>query len=151
MKNRKQTTQSMTTQEAQDGRRWFVVDATDMVVGRLASQIANTLRGKNSPRYTPHTDTGDFVVVINAGKVKFTGTKPQKKIYHRHTGWVGGIRSNTAEALLQSKPEMPLKLAVWGMMPKGPLGRDMFKKLKIFAGAEHPHQAQKAQPLTLIK
>ncbi len=142
-------TKSKSTKEAQDGRRWFIVDAKGQVLGRLASRIAHILRGKHNAYYAPHLDTGDFVIVINAGEVKLTGSKMANKEYTRHTGWVGGIRTLTAEKLIAKKPEAPIEIAVKGMLPKNILGRDMFKKLKVYATADHPHKAQKAQPLTL--
>ena len=130
-----------------DARRWHIVDATDKTVGRLASVIASTLRGKNNPVFSPHLDCGDFVVVINARKVRFSGNKLQDKIYYRHTEYPGGIRSTSAERMLASKPEEVLRLAVEGMLPKNRLGRSMATKLKIYADSEHPHRAQ--QPTTL--
>jgi large subunit ribosomal protein L13 len=128
-------------------RRWHIVDATDKTVGRLASVIASTLRGKNNPAFSPHLDCGDFVVVINARHVRFSGNKLQDKIYYRHTEYPGGIRSTSAEQMLASKPEEVLRLAVEGMLPKNRLGRSMATKLKVYAGSEHPHRAQ--QPTTL--
>lgn len=130
-----------------DARRWHIVDATDKTVGRLASLIASALRGKNNPAFSPHLDCGDFVVVINARHVRFSGNKLQDKIYYRHTEYPGGIRSTSAEQMLASKPEEVLRLAVEGMLPKNRLGRSMATKLKIYAGSEHPHRAQ--QPTTL--
>lgn len=129
-------------------RKWYVIDATDKTLGRLASQIASILRGKHKPTYTPHVDTGDHVIVINAEKVRLTGNKLQDKKYYHHTGYPGGIKSKTAGELLNSgRPEQVLKKAVWGMLPHNVLGRQMFKKIKVYAGNEHPHQAQ--QPETL--
>ena len=130
-----------------DARRWHIVDATDKTVGRLASVIASALRGKNNPAFSPHLDCGDFVVVVNARHVRFSGNKLQDKIYYRHTEYPGGIRSTSAEQILASKPEEVLRLAVEGMLPKNRLGRSMATKLKIYAGSEHPHRAQ--QPTTL--
>jgi len=130
-----------------DARRWHIVDATDKTVGRLASVIASALRGKNNPAFSPHLDCGDFVVVVNARHVRFSGNKLQDKIYYRHTEYPGGIRSTSAEQMLASKPEEVLRLAVEGMLPKNRLGRSMATKLKIYAGSEHPHRAQ--QPTTL--
>jgi large subunit ribosomal protein L13 len=151
MENKRKPTKSKSKEQAIADRGWFIVDAEDQIVGRLASRIAHYLRGKHRADYTPHVACGDFVIVINAGKARFTGSKAQKKIYHRHTGWVGGIRSATPEALFASKkPEKPLEMAIYGMLPKGPLGREMFSKLKIYASPEHPHKAQKAQPLTFV-
>jgi large subunit ribosomal protein L13 len=130
-------------------RRWFIVDAADKTLGRTASKIAVILQGKNKPRYTPHVDTGDFVVVVNAAKIRLTGRKLDDKMYYRHTGWVGGLVSTSAKELLSQKPEELMKLAVRGMLPKSKLGRAMLGKLKIHAGAcpAHGYAAQKAQPL----
>lgn len=130
-------------------RRWFVVDANDKVLGRMATRIATVLRGKHKPQFTPHADTGDFVIVINAKKVKLTGKKNQDKMYHHHTGWVGGIVSHTAEFVRERKPEKLVENAVKGMLPKGTLGRSMFSKLKVYAGGEHPHSAQKPEVLAI--
>ena len=129
-------------------RNWYVVDAEDLVLGRLASQISTILRGKNKPTFTPHVDTGDFVVVINAEKVKLTGRKETGKLYQHHTGWVGGLVTQTAAAIREKCPEDLVKKAVWGMLPHGPLGRQVFRKLKVYAGSEHPHAAQKPETLT---
>ncbi len=137
---------TISTKPADVQRRWYVVDAQGKVLGRMATQIAMVLRGKNKPQYTPHVDTGDFVVVINAEKVALTGKKETDKIYHRHTGWVGGIVSETAGEVRERKPTKLIKDAVWGMLPSGPLGTHMFKKLKVYAGSEHPHAAQKPEP-----
>jgi len=126
---------------------WFVVDATDKVLGRLASQIAHRLRGKHKPIYTPHVDTGDFIVVTNVEKLRVTGNKAEDKLYHRHTGYPGGIRTTNFTKLQARFPERVLQKAVKGMLPKGPLGYKMLKKLKCYAGAAHPHSAQ--QPKTL--
>jgi large subunit ribosomal protein L13 len=130
-----------------DARRWHIVDAAGKTVGRLATAIAATLRGKSNPAFSPHLDCGDFVVVINARQVRFTGNKLQDKIYYRHTEYPGGIRSTSAEQMLASKPEEVLRLAVEGMLPKTRLGRSMATKLKVYAGPEHPHRAQ--QPIAL--
>ena len=130
-------------------RDWFVVDASDKVLGRLAAGIAHRLRGKHKPEYTAHVDTGDFVVVINADKVRVTGNKPKGKIYHSHSGFPGGLKSLSFEKLLDKDPERIVQLAVKGMLPKSPLGRAMFKKLKVYAGTEHPHGAQQPQTLQL--
>lgn len=137
--------------EATVKRDWFVVDATDLVLGRLASQLASRLRGKHKPEYTPHFDTGDYIVVINADKVRVTGNKFKNKIYYRHTGYVGGIKSMTFDKMQAEKPEKIIELAVKGMLPRGPLGRAMIKKMKVYAGAEHQHAAQQPQPLVLTK
>ncbi len=128
-------------------REWYVVDAEGKTLGRLASEIAKVLRGKNKPTYTPHMDCGDNVIVINAEKIAVTGKKMDQKIYYHHSGWVGGMKTATLKEKLAKKPEDVMYLAVKGMLPKGPLGRSMIKKLHIYAGAEHPHAAQ--QPKTL--
>ena len=134
-------------EEALASRNWRVVDASDQVVGRLASKIAAVLRGKDNPSYAPHNDSGDFVIVINAEKIRFTGNKLAGKKYFRHTGYIGGIKEQTAAELLAKKPEDVLKKAVKGMLPKNALGRAQLKKLKVYSGAEHPHEAQ--QPVAL--
>jgi large subunit ribosomal protein L13 len=126
---------------------WFVVDASGKTLGRLATEVARRLRGKHKPEYTPHVDTGDYIIVVNAGNVKVTGRKLQDKMYHRHTGYIGNLKSINLEKLLAEKPEKAIQFAVKGMMPKNPLGRAMFKKLRVFAGAEHPHEAQQPKPL----
>lgn len=131
-----------TAKPAEINRSWYVVDATDKPLGRLASDIARVLRGKHKPTFTPHVDTGDFVVVINAEKVALTGSKATQKFYYRFSGHPGGLRETSAAAMLEHKPEYPLEHAVKGMLPKNSLGRDMLSKLKIYAGAEHPHTAQ---------
>lgn len=128
-------------------RQWYLVDADGKTLGRLATEIAKILRGKHKPIYTPHVDTGDFVVVINAARIHLTGNKWKDKIYYHHTGYVGGLKAFTAEQLRQRKPERLLETAVRGMLPKSKLGRQMLKKLKIYPGPEHPHQAQQPQPL----
>jgi large subunit ribosomal protein L13 len=128
---------------------WHLVDADDKVVGRLASRIARVLMGKHRPEYTPHVDTGDFVVVTNAAKVRFTGRKMEDKRYYHYTGYPGGLRERTVSDLLKKKPEDVIHLAIRRMMPKTRMGRAMMKKLKIYPGAEHPHEAQNPQPLTL--
>lgn len=130
-------------------RRWYVIDAEGVPLGRLATRVANVLRGKHKPEYTPHVDTGDFVIVVNAQKVALTGDKLDKKIYYRHTGYPGGLKAFTARQLLQRDPARVIKRAVWGMLPKGPLGRRQFRKLRVYAGPEHPHQAQKPEVLPL--
>jgi large subunit ribosomal protein L13 len=129
-------------------RRWFVVDAQGKVLGRLASRIAMVLRGKNKPVFTPFLDTGDFVVVLNAGQVTLTGKKLDQKMYYRHSGYPGGLKEISARHLLKKKPEEILRHAVRGMLPKNSLGRHQLKKLKIYLGADHPHQAQQPVPLT---
>ena len=130
-------------------RKWYIVDANDLVLGRLATQVATVLRGKHRPQYTPHADCGDHVIVINAEKVRVTGKKESAKIYHHHTGFVGGLKSITLEKQRQKHPERIIEAAVKGMMPKGPLGRSMLKKLKVYAGDEHPHAAQQPETMTL--
>ena len=130
-------------------RKWYVVDAEGLSLGRVASQVANILRGKNKPIYTPNVDTGDYVIVINAQKVVLTGKKLDQKIYYKHSGYVGGLKETKYRKLLAEKPEEALRHAVVGMLPKGPLGRQMAKKLKIYAGAEHEHAAQQPEVLSL--
>lgn len=142
----------MSTQIAKEqdiNREWFVVDLEDVVLGRAATEIARILRGKHKPIYTPSVDTGDFVVVLNADKVKMTGNKLADKKYYRHSGYPGGIREINAEKLLVKKPEMVLQSAVKGMLPKNTLGRKMFKKLKVYAGGDHPHAAQQPKELKI--
>lgn len=130
-------------------RKWYVVDAEGKTLGRLASSLAIRLRGKHKPIFTPGMDTGDFIVVVNAGKIAVTGNKLLDKIYYHHTNYPGGIRSITLEKLMETKPEEAIKKAVWGMLPKGTLGRAIFKKLKVYPTAEHPHAAQKPESLDL--
>ena len=132
---------------ADNQENWCVIDATDQVLGRLASQVAYRIRGKHNPLYTPHVDTGDWVVVINADKIRLTGNKLDQKTYYRHSGYVGSLKSQTAGELLEKKPEEVIRKAVQGMLPKNRLGRKLFKKLKVYVGNEHPHEAQ--QPETL--
>jgi large subunit ribosomal protein L13 len=127
-------------------RKWHVIDAEGQTLGRLATEIARLLRGKNKPQYTPHVDTGDFVVVVNAEKVVVTGKKAEQKVYYRHTGYPGGLRETSYEVLLERKPTEILRKAVRGMMPRTRLGRQQFRKLKIYAGPEHPHEAQSPEP-----
>ncbi len=129
-------------------RKWYVVDATDMTLGRLASEVAKVLRGKNKPIFTPHMDTGDYVIIVNASKVKVTGRKMDQKIYYHHSDYVGGMKEATLKEMMAKKPEKVIELAVKGMLPKGPLGRQMYTKLHVYAGAEHPHAAQKPEVLT---
>ncbi len=131
---------------AQVERRWHIVDAEGRTLGRLASEIARVLRGKNKPQYTPHIDTGDFVVVVNAEKVVVTGRKAEQKVYRRHTGYPGGLRETSYEVMMERKPTEVLRKAVKGMMPRTRLGRKQFTKLKLYAGPEHPHEAQNPQP-----
>lgn len=130
-------------------RDWYVVDAAGKTLGRMAAEIASRLRGKHKPEYTPHVDTGDYIVVINAEQVRVTGNKAKDKMYHRHTGYPGGLKSINFSDLIGSAPERAIEAAVKGMLPKGPLGRAMFKKLKVYAGTEHPHTAQQPQTLNI--
>ena len=130
-------------------RKWYVVDAEGLALGRVASQVANILRGKNKPIYTPNVDTGDYVIVMNASKIILTGKKLDQKIYYKHSGYVGGLKETKYRKLMAEKPEEALRHAVVGMLPKGPLGRQMAKKLKIYAGAEHEHAAQQPEKLEL--
>ena len=142
-------TESIDREDAVAGRRWFIVDVNGLVLGRIASRIASVLRGKHHARYTPHIDTGDFVIVLNAKSVRLTGKKEEKKMYYSHTGWVGGVVAKTAAEVRDEDGRKLIEEAVWGMMPKGPLGRAMFRKLKIYEGGEHPHSAQKPEPLAV--
>jgi large subunit ribosomal protein L13 len=142
-------TPSISREKAQ--RAWYVVDADGQVLGRLASQVANILRGKSKPTFTKHDDTGDFVVVINAEKIQVTGKKEDQKIYWRYTGFYGGEKGTPAKTMRATHPERMIEAAVQGMLPKTPLGRKMLKKLKVYGGDKHPHAAQKPQPLTLAK
>ena len=130
-------------------RDWYVLDAEGKTLGRLASEVALRLRGKHKPVYTPHVDTGDYIVVINAGKVRVTGNKRSDKMYYRHTGYIGNLKSANFETMIAAKPEEVIKLAVKGMLPKNPLGRAMLRKLKVFAGPEHKHAAQQPQSLEI--
>ena len=132
-------------------RKWYVVDAADQTLGRLASEIAKVLRGKNKPTYTPHIDTGDYVIVVNADKIKVSGKKLDQKIYYHHSDYVGGMKETTLKEMLEKKPENVITLAVKGMLPKGPLGRAMIKKLHVYAGPEHDHAAQKPEVLEIAK
>ena len=129
-------------------RKWYVVDAEGCTLGRLASGVASVLRGKNKPQFTPHVDTGDYVIIVNADKVKVTGKKMDQKIYYHHSDYVGGMKETTLKETMAKKPEKVVELAVKGMLPKGPLGRQMMTKLHVYAGAEHNHQAQKPETLT---
>jgi len=130
-------------------KKWHLIDANERVLGRLATEIANLLRGKNKPIFTPHMDSGDYVVVVNADKVVLTGGKLEKKMYYRHSGYVGGLKKATAKEILQKRPENLIRFAVKGMLPKTSLGRRQLTKLKIFAGPDHPHQAQKPENLEI--
>ena len=145
----KKYTYISTREDALAARKWFVVDAEGRVVGRLATQIANILRGKHKPSFTPHVDCGDFVVVLNAAKVRLSGTKLEDKLYIRHSGWPGGVRRATAGRVMRERPERVLRSAVVGMLPKNRLGRRLATKLKIYRGAEHPHAAQQPETLAL--
>ena len=128
-------------------RKWYVVDATGYTLGRLASEVAKVLRGKNKPIYTPHIDTGDYVIVVNADKIKVTGKKLDQKVYYHHSDYVGGMKETTLRELLNKHPERVVEFAVKGMLPKGPLGRDMYRKLFVYAGPDHKHAAQKPETL----
>ena len=142
----------MRTYSAKPGeveRNWYVVDASDETLGRLASRIAVVLRGKHKPQFTPHVDTGDYIVVINAEKVAVTGNKLNDKMYYKHTGYIGNLKEKNLKTLLDDHPEQAIELAVKGMLPKNPLGRAMYRKLKVYAGAEHPHTAQQPLPLDI--
>ena len=140
---------TVSAKPAEVRRDWFLVDATDKTLGRLASEIARRLRGKHKVEYTPHVDTGDYIVVVNAEKIRVTGNKLQDKMYHHHTGYIGHLKSISLEKQLAKAPERVLQAAVKGMLPKNPLGRAMFKKLRVYAGTEHGHQAQQPQPLDI--
>ena len=129
-------------------RKWYIVDADGCTLGRLASGVASVLRGKNKPQFTPHVDTGDYVIIVNADKIKVTGKKLEQKIYYNHSDYVGGMRETTLKEMLAKKPERVIELAVKGMLPKGPLGRSMYTKLFVYAGPEHKHEAQKPEALT---
>ncbi len=129
-------------------RKWYVVDAAGMTLGRLASEVAKVLRGKNKPIFTPHMDTGDYVIIVNAEKINVTGKKMDQKMYYHHSGYVGGLKESTLKEKLNKKPEEVIELAVKGMLPKGPLGRQMYRKLFVYAGPEHKHAAQQPETLT---
>lgn len=130
-------------------RAWHLIDAKDKVLGRLASEVASRLRGKHKPEFTPHADTGDYIVIINAKEIKVTGKKRDDKMYYRHTGYVGNLKSANFRTMIEKKPEEVIKLAVKGMLPKGPLGRKMIKKMKVYADSQHEHQAQQPQLLEI--
>jgi len=142
---------SQTREQALQGRGWRIVDAENQVLGRLASQVADVLRGKDKATFTPHVEGGDFVIVVNAEKVHLTGAKLEKKIYYKHTGFRGGIKSKPAGQMREEDSEEMIRLAVWGMLPKGPLGRKIIDNLKVYRGASHPHGAQKPLPLNVAK
>ncbi|MCU7806665.1 MAG: 50S ribosomal protein L13 [Candidatus Thiodiazotropha sp. (ex Semelilucina semeliformis)] len=140
---------TVSAKPAEVRRNWYLVDATDKTLGRLSTEIARRLRGKHKPEYTPHVDTGDYIVVVNAEKIRVTGNKLADKMYHHHTGYIGNLKSINLGKLLQKAPERAIQHAVKGMMPKNSLGRAMFKKLRVFAGNEHTHQAQQPEPLDI--
>lgn len=130
-------------------RKWFVVDATDLVLGRLSTEVATLLKGKHKPTYTPHVDCGDYVIIVNSDKVALTGNKLDDKLYYRHSGYPGGLKSRTAKRMLELQPQKVLEKSIRGMLPKNRLGEDMYRKLYVYAGSEHPHQAQKPEVYTL--
>ncbi len=140
---------TISAKPAEVKRQWFVIDADGKTLGRVATEVAHRLRGKHKPIYTPHVDTGDYIVVINAAKVRVTGNKAKNKMYYRHTGYIGNLKSINFEDLQQKNPESIIEIAVKGMLPKNPLGREMFRKLRVFAGDKHTHQAQQPQPLEI--
>lgn len=140
-------TTTVSAKPAEVRRTWYLVDANGKTLGRLATELARRLRGKHKPQYTPHVDTGDYLIVVNAEKVRVTGKKLQDKIYHRHTGYVGHLKSVPLAKLLETHPERAIQIAVKGMLPRGPLGRSMFRKLRVYAGPQHGHQAQQPQAL----
>lgn len=140
---------TVSTKPEEVRRDWYLVDASDKTLGRLASELASRLRGKHKPEFTPHVDTGDHIVVVNAARIRVTGNKMKDKMYYRHTGYIGNLKSTNLEALIQTHPEQALELAVKGMLPKNRLGRAMFKKLRVFPGPEHTHQAQQPQSLDI--
>lgn len=140
---------TMSAKPAEVERAWYVVDAENEIIGRLASQIATILRGKHKPSFTPHVDCGDFVIVVNADKARFTGNKENDKLYYRYSGYPGGLKTRTAKEMRERRPEHLVRHAVKGMLPKGPLGRQMLKKLKVYPAPTHPHEAQKPQVLAL--
>ncbi len=137
------------TRKEDADRKWYLVDAKDLILGRMAAEIAVYLRGKHKPKFTPNSDTGDFVVVVNADKIRVTGKKMRQKIYYRHTGFVGNLKEATLQERLERNPESVIKDAVWGMLPKNRLGRELIKKLKVYRGDEHPHRAQNPEQLKL--
>jgi len=140
---------TFTATPATINHKWYVVDATDKVLGRLATEVASRLRGKHKAEYTPHMDTGDYIVIINAEKIRVTGNKAQNKMYYRYSGYIGGLKQINFETLLAKAPEQILERAIKGMLPKGPLGRDMYRKLKVFSGPQHDHTAQQPIPLEI--
>ena len=140
---------TVSAKAAEVRRNWYLVDATDKTLGRLATEIASRLRGKHKPEFTPHVDTGDYIVVVNARKIRVTGNKLRDKMYHHHTGYISNLKSINLEKLLAKAPERVIQTAVKGMLPRNPLGRAMIRKLRVFAGPEHSHQAQQPQPLDI--
>jgi len=140
---------TVSAKPAEVRRDWYLVDASGKTLGRLASEVARRLRGKHKPEYTPHVDTGDYIVVVNASQIRVTGNKLKDKFYYHHTGYIGNMKSISLEKLLQKAPEQAIEIAVKGMLPKNPLGRAMFKKLRVYGGAEHEHQAQQPKPLEI--
>lgn len=140
---------TISAKRSDNPQKWYVVDANGAVLGRLATQVAQRLRGKHSPHFTPHVDTGDWVIVINADKISLSGRKMDKKVYYRHSGYIGGLKEITAKDLLEKKPEALVRSAVKGMLPKNKLGRQLFKKLKVYAGEAHPHEAQQPETLSI--
>ena len=130
-------------------RDWYLIDATDKTLGRLATEVARRLRGKHKPEYTPHVDTGDYIVIVNAEKVRVTGNKTKDKIYYQHSGYIGGMKSTSFEKMIEKAPQRVIEIAVKGMLPKNPLGRAMYRKLKVYAGPSHTHTAQQPQPLDI--
>ena len=147
MRQRIQTTYATTPAIIE--RNWWVIDARGMTLGRLASKVAPFLRGKHKPYFTPHLDTGDYIIIVNADKIHVTGKRMDQKIYYRHSGYPGGLKQMTLREMMKRRPTRPVKLAIKGMLPKGPLGRQMMKKLKVYAGPQHPHQAQQPQALDI--
>lgn len=140
---------TISAKRSDNPQKWYVVDANGAVLGRLATQVAQRLRGKHNPHFTPHVDTGDWVIVINADKISLSGRKMDKKVYYRHSGYIGGLKESTAKDLLEKKPEALVRSAVKGMLPKNKLGRQLFKKLKVYAGEAHPHEAQQPEALSI--
>jgi large subunit ribosomal protein L13 len=148
---RRTTVRTYSPKPADIQREWHVIDATDVVLGRLAVQTATLLRGKHKPTFAPHVDNGDFVIIVNAGKVALSGNKPTTKMSYRHSGFPGGLSATPIGELLEKDPRRAIEKAVWGMVPKNRLGRQMLKKLKVYAGPEHPHQAQQAKPFEITQ
>ena len=140
---------TVSTRPQDVSRTWFVVDAENKILGRLATEIASRLRGKHKPEYTPHVDTGDYIVVINAEKVRVSGNKAKNKMYYRHSGYMGGLKATNFSDMIERSPERVIEIAVKGMLPRNPLGREMYRKLKVYAGSQHQHAAQQPQPLEI--